>query len=616
MKKCWIIPQGDFPIDWVKRQVGPDDTILALTLSALAECRRNFQRVLSVEDLVPYEEIMTLAIRAHEINLEFARQSSRETTLDGYDWPLICWHMQQWFFRDVLLADRLAESLKAKEFDRIVWLGKPTPQKNRYVLTMDSVAEVMRVHWGENFEWLPLPIIFSNVKQHPFLKKIKNYYEHVLKKISFWERLPPPCEVVAVWSIREWERYTEAMEDLKRGFKDQFQVWVLSGKYPPRFKKWVKSAGIHPVRIAYPDVVDNDIRTFFDRRWEHWISKGRWDFAQAVSYPALAADELQGHFRYYFLKVWPHLAQWARKTEIYLLKTNPRWLIGSSNYPPEWIFPLYAGTKLGIPSIALPHSFVQYGDGTVQADFLACRNRFERMSFQRPFPDDRRVLFCHNAGNNLSYLCQPLDLQNGDHKKVIAVLTADPDYEGSLMPTADRRAFLEDFGKIYSLPPDLHGLNILIKSHPRGDVTPLLKNLFPNPPAHVVFANPLAPVNDLLVNAWVIVLANHYGGVVVQAVMSGKPLIFLDSAKSFWPYTEKIAFAAGEVVEDMEGFWNLLRKLKDSPALYQELSDRCQTFKTTYLQPATQTLSQRIRELEVQQEFISGKDGVQPILSV
>jgi hypothetical protein len=98
--------------------------------------------------------------------------------------------------------------------------------------------------------------------------------------------------------------------------------------------------------------------------------------------------------------------------------------------------------------------------------------------------------------------------------------------------------------------------------------------------------------------------------------MSGKPLIFLDSAKSFWPYTEKIAFAAGEVVEDMEGFWNLLRKLKHSPALYQELSDRCQRFKTTYLQPATQTLSQRIRELEDPQEFISGKDGVQPILSV
>jgi hypothetical protein len=271
--------------------------------------------------------------------------------------------------------------------------------------------------------------------------------------------------------------------------------------------------------------------------------------------------------------------------------------------------------KLGISSIALPHSYVQYGDGVIGASYLACRNRLERLNFQRPFPDDGRILYCSNAGNALSYSAEPKHKYDYPDRRTVAFLTAHPDYAGSLMPTADRSAFLESLKSLLLLPPEFNDLTFVVKSHPRGDVTPLLRNGMAHKPANLILLDPAAPVVDLIEKAWVIVLGNHYGSVVIQAVMSGKPLIFLDSAKSFWPYTDKIAFAAGEVVEDMEGFRNLLRKLKDSPARYQELSDRCQKFKTTYLQPATQTLSQRIRGLEGQQEFITGKDRVQPILS-
>ncbi len=128
-------------------------------------------------------------------------------------------------------------------------------------------------------------------------------------------------------------------------------------------------------------------------------------------------------------------------------------------------------------------------------------------------------------------------------------------------------------------------------------------------PENLTLLDPSASVIELIEKAWVIVLGNRYGSVAVQAAMSGKPLIFLDSARLFWPYTNQVAFSAGEVVGDMETFWGLLRRLKDSPAAYQELSERCKRFRASYLQPVTQTLAGCIRSLEAQQGLTERNSG-------
>lgn len=137
-----------------------------------------------------------------------------------------------------------------------------------------------------------------------------------------------------------------------------------------------------------------------------------------------------------------------------------------------------------------------------------------------------------------------------------------------------------------------------MKSHPRHDLRSLLERFKVRGASNVDFLESSASVIELIGEAWVIVLCNHYGSVVVQAVMSGKPIIFLDSARFFLPYTDKLAFAAGELVRDLASFWNLIRSLRDSPALYQELSARCQRFGAEYLRPFEETLAQRIRSLE------------------
>ncbi len=607
MKKCWIISQGDIPIDWVKRQVGPDDTLLALTLSALADCRRNFQRVLSVEDFVPYEEIMTLALRAHEINLEFSRRSCAGGTLEGYDWPKICWHMQQWFFRDALLAEALALFLKAAGFDRIVWVGDAGQEPTMYLPTFDVVAIVMGFHLKHQFEILhpPRKLIGQIVKR--FGKNVQFGLEQAYKHTLYSEPIITRCQAVAVWSITEWDRYTDAMSEMIQEFGDQFQLWVLGAQYPNRLKEWARTAGVVPVTVSFPDTIEKNIIHFFRESWEYWVTKGRQSFATFVNHSIFDADQLQYHFKFHFLKIWPSMAQWAKKVERYLQMAAPSWVIGSSNYPPEWAFPHFVAEKLGISSIALPHSYVQYGDGVIGASYLACRNRLERLNFQRPFPDDGRILYCSNAGNALSYSAEPKHKYNYPDRRTVAFLTAHPDYTGSLMPTADRSAFLEALAALFSMPPDLKELNFAVKSHPRADVTPLLRNGMAHKPANLTLLDPSAPVIDLIEKAWIIVLGNHYGSVVIQAVMSGKPLIFLDSAKCFWPYTDKLALAAGEVIQDLPSFWNLIRRLRDSPALYQELTDRCRRFRMEYLQPVQKTLGQQIRSWEVRQSPFLGK---------
>jgi len=40
--------------------------------------------------------------------------------------------------------------------------------------------------------------------------------------------------------------------------------------------------------------------------------------------------------------------------------------------------------------------------------------------------------------------------------------------------------------------------------------------------------------------AWIVVVCNHYGSVVAEAAMSGKPILFLDSAHFFYPYIHPI----------------------------------------------------------------------------
>ncbi len=385
MKRCLLISDRDFSLTWLKGHVGPGDTVVPLSLEGLMTCRKEFRNVQSVEEFVPYPEIMRLAVQSHELNREFSRKSCEGATLDGYDWPDICWHMQQWFFRDVLLAEALAQSLACRDFTKIVWMGDPGRDPSLYLPTYGAASIVLKHHLRGRFEILPPRGKLTGQCMRRFKKKVEFGLEQIYKHSLFHEQKITRCRVVAIWLSNEWDRYTDAMAELAREFREEFQLWVLGARYPRRLREWARTAGIVPVAIPFPDSVERDIVRFFQNKWEQWLTKGQQSFADAVHHSMFGDEQLYNHFKRYFLTVWPSMAQWARKLERYLEKARPSWLIGLSNYPPEWAFPHYVAEKMGISSIALPHSFVQYGDGTIGASHLACRNQLKEKIIADPF---------------------------------------------------------------------------------------------------------------------------------------------------------------------------------------------------------------------------------------
>jgi hypothetical protein len=185
-----------------------------------------------------------------------------------------------------------------------------------------------------------------------------------------------------------------------------------------------------------------------------------------------------------------------------------------------------------------------------------------------------------------------------DKTRMISILTAEPEAADCLMATANRHAFVDTLKGIVFPPEDLADLTFVIKSHPRSDISQWLRECMGSGVTNVRILDPSTSVMELLQTTWLTVICDHYGSVAVQAVLAEKPVIFLDSAAVFWPYTEKLAFAAGRVVESTSGLWDLIRHLKASPEVYEELSEKCRRFKAEYLRPAERTLAARMRFVE------------------
>ena len=242
-----------------------------------------------------------------------------------------------------------------------------------YLPTFDAVAIVIQSHFKQRFEVVSPPRRIAEGSIGDFRKKVRFGLEQIYKHTLYREPQITRCQVVAIWSINEWDRYTDAMSELVQEFGDQFQLWVLGAQYPNRLKEWARIAGFVPVTVSFPDTIEKNIIHFFRESWEYWVTKGRQSFAARINQPIFDADQLQYHFKFHFLKIWPSLAQWAKKLERYLQMAAPSWLIGSSNYPPEWAFPHYVANKLVIPSIALT---LRRGNSSVGP-----RNKLHKYSF-------------------------------------------------------------------------------------------------------------------------------------------------------------------------------------------------------------------------------------------
>jgi len=615
MKRCFLIPKIDFELGWLKEYLQPGDRIIPLGIDPFTSLRNFWPEIDSVEAWVPFQKIQGLAVRAYELNQAFAAQACQGELWEGYDCPRICANNQDYFFRDLLLAEELALSLNRARFEKVFWLGNPDSTPSLVLPTMNGLARTFAFYLGNTFSTLKPPRSSLAQTWTRCGEKFLNGLGLVKKQFLLAQKgKVRKCHGVAIFpSSGEWPRFSEPLRELHQEYGGDFQVWSL-GQITEGLKVWAEAEKISVTWVPYPDRAGREATVFFQKHWESWQRERGRGFAQKMDCPVLASDLLQFHFRYHFTSIWPRMAEYARVLERYLMEAQPRWLVGSSSPSSAQLFPYYVAAKVGIRSIALPHGYVQMGDSRIGSSLLACRNLFERIHFTHSFPDDRQILMCRNAADELSYCAKPLkDFSYGPQKLVI-ILTGGPDFPETIMSMADRNKFLQAFSQLAEVPEDLTDLHFLIKAHPRLPLSSIFQTLGIQS-SQMTVVDPQSSLVDLLNQAWAVIMFNHFGSAVVHAIRAGKPILFLNSAQLFWPLTEWLSFPSGEVVEDIPSLWNLLRRLKTSPLYYQELLEKCQTFKSEYLQPAEGSLGQHMRMWETQRTHQPPDVIIQPMPS-
>ncbi|HEY6329860.1 MAG TPA: hypothetical protein VI756_11030, partial [Blastocatellia bacterium] len=212
-----------------------------------------------------------------------------------------------------------------------------------------------------------------------------------------------------------------------------------------------------------------------------------------------------------------------------------------------------------------------------------------------------RVVYCQNSSNPISYVATERPALKNGTRPIVVVLTALSTLDGLVMPDVDIKAFWSTINSIIEPPPEFSDLHFVIKSHPRFDITPLLDGRISQDNVEIFPA--LGSVTQLLNQAWVIVICNHYGGVVADSMASGVPLLFLNPARFFYPNFDPVGEQAGESVADMAAFWQTLNRLKRSQDFYAELVVRCDTFRGKYIEGSGHRLPEQLTQLTAESEM-------------
>ncbi len=276
MRKCFLIPKVDFEVSWLKSHLQPGDRVLPLGLAPYTTLQNLLPNVDHLEAWVPFQESRRLAMRAYELNQAFAGEAMRGAVREGYDWPGICINNQDYFFRDILLAEALSLALTQSGMEEVVWVGKPSPVPIVALPTSKAVGRTTQFYLGNRFQVLTPPRSLFSTSCIPYGEKIVNAGRLLRKRILLSEkRKVRECRVVAVFpSTGEWQRFSQPLLELHREFGDGFQLWSL-GLAPKSLNEWAASERIPVVWVPYPDrEAEGDLR-FFEYSLEKMAGGGK-----------------------------------------------------------------------------------------------------------------------------------------------------------------------------------------------------------------------------------------------------------------------------------------------------------------------------------------------------
>ncbi len=546
-------------------------------------------------DLVPTPTLHRLADQALECRERFLQlaagsvdlEQDDDLTMFRGDDLLILW-------REILYGQALADAIRQRGWRRVLW--QPSADSNG-TARAEVLGRSLEAALGDDIHWQPLPGAAAQGAtgaRHRVGRRIGNLYRKTRNRLERqWRRPPKAGRCLAIFSTSQWQRFLSAFDDLQEGYGSDLCFWYL-GRLERSVVEALGRRRIDLSQVPMPPVVEADIEVLFSRRLQHWRDHGRHQLAEEMACPAVASAPLEGLFETYFRFTFPRACQWKRELEANLRRSSVELVVGSAAFTHTSAMPLLAAQRLGIPSLALSHTYISGDHSPVAASYLACRNNFERQGFARAFPKDARIVRCHNASDTLSYAiddAQPPILPAKGRR--IALLTASPQFHLFAMPLHQLGPWNDTLTALCQPPPDLADLEWVLKFHPRFDLTPHLETLTPG--SNVTVYPAKASVHELLADCWLAVLVNHYGGVGVDARLLGVPVVFLDSASYYYPHTDPESLGA-ERLESPEALWQFVRRLVQEPERYDALQQHNKSLVDASLRSAEMSLSQCLEQ--------------------
>ena len=592
MARCRLLYDDNINIAALAKEAKRGDRVIALTLEAASKLTAAGFDYFAVNNIVPHARVCELAHKAQELMVRFAATSCKPELLDGIAWgTLLHEDGQLAFFRELVFAQELGRDLLSWGFDEYIWYGEASPPPHTPAFAMVRTLQGTLGSRFKSAHTLFLPSDFF----HRVGRRVTSSLMRPVRPRN--NGAAQHSKYVAIFSTTQWERFTEPLCNL-RGSGHDIAVWYL-GEIPRKLQAWAEAKAMPLYSVPYPITLDSDIKLYFGEQYGRWQEARRFQLADEFDLQALELPGLEPHFEQVFQYTLAHAAQWGRSLYADLLHARPALVLGTAAFTYMTALADAVARKAQITTLALSHTFVSRDYGIVPTDFLTCHNRFEREHFRHAFPRDERVVFCKDFSNTLSYVATTESRALNSH--TVAVLTAAPTENKTAMSTVDVEPFLTTFAELAEPPQDLK-VALVFKSHPRFDISKLV----PVPLQQIWSAN--ASVHDLLAQAWVIVLCNHYGGVFVEAMMTGKPVILLDSAGYCFPFLEQRGKEACRVVSDASELWGVLRELYESEKVYAELAEQSKNFRDWYLTGSEMTLANVIDELHLRGTTVGQTD--------
>lgn len=498
-------------------------------------------------------------------------------------------------WREILYGQALADAVRRQGCHRVLW--QPSSDAHG-TARAEVLGQSLQGALGDDVQWRRLPSPSSGLgtgARHHIGRRLDNLYRKARNRLErHWRQPPKPGRCLAIFSTSQWQRFFSALDDLQEWYGSDLSFWYL-GRLDNTVVEALGRRHIALSHVPMPPLVDADIEALFSRRHQHWQAHGRHRLAEEMACPAIASAPLEGLFESYFRFTFPRACQWLRHLESNLRRSPVELVVGSAAFTHTSSMPLLAAQRLGIPSLALSHTYISGDHSPVVASYLACRNDFERQGFARAFPQDARVVHCHNASDTLSYAIDDIapSIDGPRGRRRIALLTASPQFQLFAMPLHQLGPWGRALDDLCQPPADLADIEWVFKFHPRFDLTSHLDTVATAP--NVAVYPSKASVHELLAECWLAVLVNHFGGVGVDARLLGVPVVFLDSAGYYYPRTDPGSLEV-ERLESPQALWQFVRRLAREPEAYEALRRHNKSFTDASLRSPDRSLFQCLQQ--------------------